>query len=500
MFISTLLIAVTIIVIVSFNLKNKYTSILFFYMSSISYIIFVAAIYVSKISHYSFPLRIDYLIYLKLSGIKIATMNLSRIYNWGIALFLLSSLYCAKIMQNFSKRKFILLSLPILFFCIYSDPITARRIWVYQYYNFSANFSVFNEINSFFRMFSQSLIIAYTLLPFFSILDFYKKTKFVVKKFHTKIFTLCIFLIDAFFYLIFISGPFKMIMHYNVNPMGLPNIKNTLNGYIIIPCLTFVIVLIIVILLMVIKPFNMFYFEYNKKRDIVKNTQMLTKNISVDLHLYKNMFWSAKQQFELIKLAVKNADYESIYNYADSGINDMSQQISRLQDSINAMSNDFPLIEHIDICKCVDNAISKIKNSKNVRIIKDYTAKSIMTAGNEYVLTEVFLNLIKNSYESFENANVKDPTILIRTQVEDNICMIEINDNGCGIANNDLKNIFNPFYSTKIRTKNSGIGLNYVKEVIKSYHGTIEVISKVNQYTTFQLTLPISKRKENTDE
>ena len=115
-------------------------------------------------------------------------------------------------------------------------------------------------------------------------------------------------------------------------------------------------------------------------------------------------------------------------------------------------------------------------------------------------MTEAFFNLIKNASESFENMDIDDPVITVRIQVEDNVCMIEVSDNGCCIPKSELKYIFNPFYSTKVRTKNSGIGLNYVKEVIKSYHGTIEVISKVNQYTTFQITMPISKRKENSDE
>lgn len=393
-----------------------------------------------------------------------------------------------------------MLAVPILFFCIYSDPITARRIWVYQYYRLSENVEFFKNVIGIMNVLSKSLILVYTVMPFVCIVKFYKDTKFKVKKFHIKIFALCIFMIITFFYTVFIFGPFRSIMFYNVNPMGLPNGENIYNGYILVPSVSLIITSVMIILLMVFKPFNMFYFEYNKEKDIAKNTQMLTRNISIDLHFYKNMFWSVRQQFELIKAATNMGDYDSVTTYAANGINDIDKQLERLQNTINAMNNDFSLLEDIDIIQCIDSAIAKVKSAPNVSIIKDYDIKSIITVGNEYILTEAFFNLIKNASESFENMDIDDPVITVRIQVEDNVCMIEVSDNGCGIPKSELKYIFNPFYSTKVRTKNSGIGLNYVKEVIKSYHGTIEVISKVNQYTTFQITMPISKRKENSDE
>lgn len=73
--------------------------------------------------------------------------------------------------------------------------------------------------------------------------------------------------------------------------------------------------------------------------------------------------------------------------------------------------------------------------------------------------------------------------------------MINIEDNGCGIKNEDLDKIFNPFFTTK--KSGSGIGLSISKEIIEKHKGKIEANTDNN--TVFKIKLPIYKDDSNNE-
>jgi signal transduction histidine kinase len=80
--------------------------------------------------------------------------------------------------------------------------------------------------------------------------------------------------------------------------------------------------------------------------------------------------------------------------------------------------------------------------------------------------------------------------IAVANLPKENRLEITIADTGSGIAPDDLPKIFNPFFTTK--DKGIGLGLALVKKIIAAHYGTIEVISKLSEGTTFVISLPIS--------
>ena len=71
-----------------------------------------------------------------------------------------------------------------------------------------------------------------------------------------------------------------------------------------------------------------------------------------------------------------------------------------------------------------------------------------------------------------------------------------VEDDGCGIAEAELKTIFEPFHSTK-GEQGHGLGLTAVQGVIQRHDGRIEVKSKVGVGTTFRVTLPAARGAES---
>ena len=70
---------------------------------------------------------------------------------------------------------------------------------------------------------------------------------------------------------------------------------------------------------------------------------------------------------------------------------------------------------------------------------------------------------------------------------------IEITDNGCGIAKEDMVNIFTPFFTSKPMTKSWGMGLSLTHKIITDSGGKIDVESEVGKGTVFHVYLPVSR-------
>jgi signal transduction histidine kinase len=103
-------------------------------------------------------------------------------------------------------------------------------------------------------------------------------------------------------------------------------------------------------------------------------------------------------------------------------------------------------------------------------------------------LQQVFLNLINNAFQAMNNGGHLD--IVVR-QPEKARVTISIRDDGCGIPEDHLKMVFEPFFSTKEGKGGTGLGLSITYGLVKSLHGDISVQSKVGEGTTFTVILPL---------
>ena len=82
--------------------------------------------------------------------------------------------------------------------------------------------------------------------------------------------------------------------------------------------------------------------------------------------------------------------------------------------------------------------------------------------------------------------------ILISTFESDSFIWIMITDTGTGISTEDHKKIFDPFYTTKEVGKGTGLGLFVVHQIIKRYHGLIEIEGQIGKGTIVSIKLPIN--------
>ncbi|MCK4858329.1 MAG: HAMP domain-containing histidine kinase [candidate division Zixibacteria bacterium] len=110
-----------------------------------------------------------------------------------------------------------------------------------------------------------------------------------------------------------------------------------------------------------------------------------------------------------------------------------------------------------------------------------------MVLGDESKLRRVFLNLLKNSLEAVDEKGTIDVCIESR----DGVVSVAVADNGKGIPEADLENIFDPYFTTQ--DKGYGLGLAIVKNIVDEMNGTIIVDSEAGKGTRFTLNLPQKK-------
>ncbi|MBF0431732.1 MAG: HAMP domain-containing protein [Fibrobacteria bacterium] len=144
----------------------------------------------------------------------------------------------------------------------------------------------------------------------------------------------------------------------------------------------------------------------------------------------------------------------------------------------------------------LENIISKALTLVDFRIRKQNikvnlvsTPSSITGFWDPQYLEQVFLNLFINAIDAMgENGN-----LTVSSSVENGYAVITVIDSGSGIKNEDIGNIFVPFFTTKTQDKGTGLGLAVSLKIIQDHKGDIQVVSTSDVGTIFTVSLPLTK-------
>ena len=105
-------------------------------------------------------------------------------------------------------------------------------------------------------------------------------------------------------------------------------------------------------------------------------------------------------------------------------------------------------------------------------------------------INQVFLNIVTNAAQAIETQG----EIVITTKLYDpDHVAIRISDTGCGIPEENLSKIRDPFFTTKEVGTGTGLGLSIVDEIVRSHFGELQVESVVGKASTFTVILPIKR-------
>jgi len=180
-------------------------------------------------------------------------------------------------------------------------------------------------------------------------------------------------------------------------------------------------------------------------------------------------------------------------------LEDLAQRVNSSIQFLSETVEDFRrFVDHSDMAqtfnvkKTIESTISLIKETliEYAITINLDCPDNVKYKGFENDFKHVIMNLINNARDAFEERKIKNGHISIRVYHEKDELIIAVQDNAGGISKPILKNIFEPYFTTKHKTKGTGLGLYMSKNLIEKVKGSLEAFSIVNKKTTFIITLP----------
>jgi signal transduction histidine kinase len=157
-----------------------------------------------------------------------------------------------------------------------------------------------------------------------------------------------------------------------------------------------------------------------------------------------------------------------------------------------------------DVIKGATNLLSCKFNITELNLEVNLPPHAPPVLGNLSQLQDVFMNIMDNAHDALlkreseiEAGNPKagarfTPKVAITGHVKGNRWHIEIKDNGIGMKEDELKQLFIPFFTTKASSeKGTGLGLSIIKQIIDAHKGTVTAESAYGQGTTFFINLPL---------
>ncbi len=196
-----------------------------------------------------------------------------------------------------------------------------------------------------------------------------------------------------------------------------------------------------------------------------------------------------------LKKSALNGDKDEVKRFYD----DSKKIIKNMSNTIDDFSNFFkPEKEKqpFKIAQSVEESLhilQKLITAEMITVKTEFEDIEVLGVANE--LSQVIVNLIKNSSDAFVYNGILIREININVTKEDKVAVIKVTDNAGGIKNKNPYKIFEPYYTTKHTTQGTGLGLFMSKMICEQgLNGSIDVKSKKGT-TTFSIKIPLEEKR-----
>lgn len=272
-------------------------------------------------------------------------------------------------------------------------------------------------------------------------------------------------------------------------------------GYLQInPSLSSYILLVIVNVICAVLGFFSL-FKYTKgdyevaMEDVVMERKFDTVRVGVSMfvHSMKNQLLANKVIYKRIDQLYSQPELDTVKlkECIDTLRNTNETMFTRIEELYRSVKSNTITMVPVDIHEIAEMTVERFHNKfPETEVHVEIEGVTNVLADKDH-LCEAIYNLLINAQEAVNAAERGDAgRVCLKCRNERLYTMIQVSDNGQGMTKSQMKKIFDPFYSSKNSNYNWGMGLYYVREVVKSHLGKMRVESTVGEGSRFYILLP----------
>ena len=199
---------------------------------------------------------------------------------------------------------------------------------------------------------------------------------------------------------------------------------------------------------------------------------------------------------EMAKMPRKQ-NFEKALSKIEKGVERAKRITSQL---LGFAKKDDSVFAEVNLAELVEEAVHLVKReaaNKDIQLVREIDPATGNIWSDAYQFRQVLINLLTNAIYATEAGG---SVTIILGAVGDNV-KLTVRDNGHGIPKENMKKIFEPFFSTKPPGEGTGLGLFVTRGIVEKLCGTIDVESRLGDGTSFYVNLPrYCKTKEDLDQ
>ena len=253
---------------------------------------------------------------------------------------------------------------------------------------------------------------------------------------------------------------------------------------------TLIFVLWVPLILYFIINYGLFDFKiYIQKRNLESSINTISSGTAILNHSLKNHVSLISSCLHNVAKEYKenNRNEPDELKIIDNSANHLLKMINRISE------NTKDVVINKTLCRIKSiliDLINSLKNELDRRGINvELECQEDLEINCDQIhIREILQNILKNSIEAFDN-RYDEKLINIKVIENKKDISISIKDNAKGMSEEEVRNVFEPFYSTKKTKQNFGLGLTYCYNVIKKHNGKIEISSTPGKGTTVSIVL-----------
>jgi len=212
-------------------------------------------------------------------------------------------------------------------------------------------------------------------------------------------------------------------------------------------------------------------------------------------HEIKNPMTAIGTFIQLLPLKYDDQEFRrDFYQVAMDETMRVNNLITELLDLVRPKESHFAYGDLHDLIEKMVLLVSPQTREKRIQIKRQYDPATEQIWMDSEKMKQAILNLLSNAVEfTPQDGRIEIATKCLSEDGDPRTLRIEVSDNGVGIQPADINKVFDPYFTTKHKSslhKGTGLGLFITYQHVQDHRGTIEVRSRVNEGTTFLITIP----------